>query len=103
MERRNEARYVVESRTRGEERLEARVSRATKSLLKKAAKIEGGSITDFVVHSADEAAKRTVQGNEVMQLTRRDRIAFVEMLLKAAGPNTRLQKAALRHALRFVG
>ncbi len=93
---------MVESRTRREERLEARVSRATKALFQKAAKIEGRSVTDFVVHSAVEAAKRTVQRNEIMQLTQRDRIAFVEALLNAPAPRARLKKAAQRHAQIFA-
>lgn len=99
---RNEVIRVVESRTRREERLEARVSRATKALFQKAAKIEGRSVTDFVVHSAVEAAKRTVQRNEIMQLTQRDRIAFVEALLNAPAPSARLKKAAQRHAQIFA-
>ncbi len=78
-------------------RLEARVSGATKALFQKAAAIQGRSVTDFVVQSAVEAAKRTVQENEFMHLTQRDRVAFVEALLSAPAPNARLKKAAQRH------
>jgi uncharacterized protein (DUF1778 family) len=95
VERRNPARR--------EERLEARVSRTTKALLKKAAEMEGRSISDFVVQSAIEAAKRTVKENEFMHLTQRDRVAFVEALLNAPAPNARLQKAARRHSRVFAG
>lgn len=96
---------VVERRAsaRRGARLEARVSRVTKALLQKAAEIEGRSVTDFVVHSAVEAAKRTVQENEFMHLTQRDRVAFVEALLNAPAPNARLQRAAQRHAKMFAG
>lgn len=95
---------VVERKrqARREERLEARVSRATKALFQKAAEIEGRSVTDFVVHSALEAAKRTVQENEFMHLTQRDRVAFVEALLNAPAPNATLRKAARRHAQIFA-
>jgi len=96
---------VGERRTAGGRgaRLEARVSRATKALFQKAAELEGRSVTDFVVHSAVEAAKRTLQENEFMHLTQRDRVAFVEALLNAPAPNARLQKAAQRHAQVFAG
>ena len=96
---------VAKRRTSGRRaaRLEARVSRATKALFQKAAEIEGRSVTDFIVHSAVEAAKRTVQENEFMQLTQRDRVAFVEALLNSPAPNARLQKAAQRHAQIFAG
>jgi uncharacterized protein (DUF1778 family) len=85
------------------ERLEARVTRETKALCQKAADLQGSSLTDFVVNSAIEAAKRTVRENEFAELTQRDRIAFVEALLNAPEPNARLQKAAARHAQMFAG
>ena len=84
------------------ERLEARVSRETKDLFQKAASIQGRTLTEFVVNSALEAAKRTVQESEFMEMTYRDRAAFVETLLNAPiAPNARLRKAAKRYARVF--
>ena len=96
---------VVETgaRTIRSERLEARVSRETKALFQKAADIQGSTLTEFLVNSALEAAKQTMRENEFVELTRRDRIAFVEALLNAPVPNARLQKAAARHAQMFRG
>jgi uncharacterized protein (DUF1778 family) len=85
------------------ERLEARVSRETKALCQKAARIQGSTLTDFVVKSAVEAAQRTVRENEFAELTQRDRVTFIEALLNAPAPNTRLRKAAERHAQTFPG
>jgi uncharacterized protein (DUF1778 family) len=79
------------------ERLEARLSPDTKALFQEAATIQGRSLTDFVVNSALEAAKRTVRQNELVELSRRDRIAFVEALLNPPSPNDRLQRAMNRH------
>jgi len=79
------------------ERLEARLSPDTKALFQEAATIQGRSLTDFVVNSAVEAAKRTVRQNELVELTQRDRIAFVEALLNPPPPNDRLQRAIDRH------
>ncbi|MDQ2841751.1 MAG: DUF1778 domain-containing protein [Acidobacteriota bacterium] len=84
------------------ERLEARVSRETKALCQKAAAIQGSTLTDFVVNSAVEVAKRTVRENEFVVLTQRDRVAFVEALLNAPAPNARLRKAAERHERIFA-
>ncbi len=85
-------------------RLEARVSRETKDLFQKAASIQGRTLTEFVVNSAIEAAKRTVQEKEFVEMTYRDRVAFVETLLKAPmAPNAKLRKAAERHARTFPG
>jgi uncharacterized protein (DUF1778 family) len=86
------------------ERLEARVSRETKELCQRAAQIQGSTLTEFVVNCAVEAAKRTVRENEFVELTRRDRVAFVEALLNPApAPNAKLQKAVQRHARTFAG
>jgi uncharacterized protein (DUF1778 family) len=90
------------TRTGRSERLEARISRDTKALLQKAARIQGRLLTDFVVNSAVEAATRTVQESELQVLTQRDRIAFVEALLNAPAPNARLREAARRHAKMFA-
>lgn len=79
------------------ERLEARVQPEVKALWQRAATIQGRSLTDFVVSSAVENAKRTVQENEAWNLTMSDKIAFVEALLNAPVPNAKLRKAAERH------
>jgi uncharacterized protein (DUF1778 family) len=94
---------VAEQKTaRNASRLEARVSRENKALFQRAATLQGCSLTEFVVQSAVEVATRTVLDHEVIDLSRRDRIAFVEALLNAPAPNTRLQKAAERHAQMFA-
>jgi uncharacterized protein (DUF1778 family) len=85
------------------ERLEARVSPETKALCQKAADIQGSTLTEFVVNSAIQAARHAVREHKIAELTRRDRIAFIEALLNAPVPNARLQKAAARHAQIFRG
>lgn len=88
---------IPKTRQRGE-RLEARVSRETKVLFERAAALEGRSLTDFLVTSGVEAAKRAIREKEFLDLTERDRTAFVTMLLMPAPePNARLRKAAARH------
>jgi uncharacterized protein (DUF1778 family) len=82
-------------------RLEARVSRETKALWERAAAVQGRKVTEFVVNSAVEAAHRVLRERELADLTRRDKIAFVEALLNPPSPNARLRKAAARHAQVF--
>ncbi len=84
-------------------RLEVRVSHEVKSLCQKAAKLQGRTLTDFVVHTVVEAAKRTVQESEFVELSRRDRVAFVETLLNPPAPNVDLRAAMKRHAQVVVG
>jgi uncharacterized protein (DUF1778 family) len=90
---------IEEGKTRRRaERLEVRVTSETKDLCQKAASLEGRSLTDFLVSSVVEAAKRSIRENEFLELSLRDRTAFVTALLNPApAPNARLREAALRH------
>ena len=79
------------------ERLEARVSAEQKELLQRAAALEGRSLTDFVVSSAQAAAQETIERHEVVTLTVRESTAFVEALLNPPPPNAALLRAAEHH------
>jgi uncharacterized protein (DUF1778 family) len=92
---------VENSRRSKGERLEARISAETKALFQKAARLQGRSLTDFVVNSAVDAARRAVRESEFMDLSQRDRAAFVDAVLRAPAPKNRLRKAAARHQLVF--
>ncbi len=79
------------------ERLEARISIEQKQLFQRAADIQGRTLTDFVVSSAQDAAKQAIQGHEMMILSDRDRKVFVEALLNPPSPSTKLRAAARRY------
>lgn len=83
-------------RPAAKERLEARISPEQKRLLQEAASLRGQSLTDFVVSSVQEAARRTVEEWQVISLSRRDRDLFVRTLLEAPAPNRNLRAAAER-------
>lgn len=80
--------------------MEARVSPEQKKLFKKAAALEGRSLTDFIVSSVSDAARRTVQDFEVMKLRKRDREVFVKSLRKPGSPNKALKSAAALYKAR---
>ena len=79
------------------ERLEARITREQKKLFQKAADLQGCTVTDFIVSSAQDAAMRTIQERTIMTLSERDREVFVAALLAPAVPKGRLAKAAERY------
>ena len=62
-------------------RLEARLPSDTHALLKRAAEIQGRSLTDFVVTAAHEAATRVVEDASVVRLVIADQHRFAEALL----------------------
>ena len=78
-------------------RLEARISAEEKELLKKAADLQGCTLTEFVVRSAQEAARKALKEHQMMSLTARDTEVFVKALLKPPAPSKQLKRAAERY------
>jgi uncharacterized protein (DUF1778 family)/GNAT superfamily N-acetyltransferase len=95
------AAVATKSQSVRQARLEARVSLETKALWERAAAVQGRKMTEFVVNSAVEAAHRVLRESELADLTRRDKIAFVEALLTPPVPNGKLRNAVIRHAQVF--
>ena len=79
------------------ERLEARITRGQKDLFKKAAQLQGRTLSDFIVHAASEAATRVVEEHQVLSLTGEEQAVFVEALLNPPQKAPRLRAAARRH------
>ena len=79
------------------ERLEARISSDKKRLLKNAAELSGRTLTDFVVHSAYEAAVRVIQEYQQLHLSTNDRDIFIQALLNPPAPSANLLKAAKKY------
>ena len=79
------------------ERLEARITKRQKTLFEKAATVRGTTVSQFVITSAQEAAIRTLEEQQIIELGRRDQEIFVNALLNPASPNERLRAAVERH------
>lgn len=79
------------------ERLEARISSDKKKLLKNAAELSGRTLTDFVVHSAYEAAVRVIQEYQQLHLSINDREIFIQALLHPPTPSVNLLKAVKKY------
>ena len=68
-------------------RLEARLPEEVHALLKRAAELQGRSLTDFVVASAHEAALRAIESSAVVRLSAADQIRFAEAVFAADAPD----------------
>ena len=79
-------------------RLEARLPAEVHAMLKRAAKMQGRSLTDFVVGAAQEAARRAIEDVEILRLSAQDQLRFAESLLKPPKPNAALRRARVLHA-----
>ena len=91
------SRVTVASADDRAERLEARITPAQKAVLQRAAELEGRSLTEFVVTSAQAAARRVIHEHETLALTVGEREIFIAALLNPPKPNAALRKAARRY------
>jgi len=82
-------------------RLEARITREALALVRRAAEIQGRSVSDFVVAAAQEAAQKTVTEIEVIRLSREAQEQFVALLLNPPAPTPALKRAFERHRAMF--
>jgi uncharacterized protein (DUF1778 family) len=83
-------------RTRAE-RLEARVTAEQKSLIERAATLQGRTVTDFVLTSVQAAARRAIEEHSQLALSVRDSEAFVNALLNPKPVNDRLRDTVRRY------
>jgi len=77
--------------------LEARITPDLQALLKRAAELEGRSVTDFVVTAAQAAAEKRTEQTQVIRLSLEDQRAFVEAILNPPEPTPALRRAFQRH------
>lgn len=72
------------------EKLEASLTTEQKELLLIAAEIEGTTLTDFVIRSAQKQARQVIEEHSKIQLCLEDSQVFVESLLNPPEPNSRM-------------
>lgn len=82
-------------------RLEARISTDLHAMLKRAAELQGRTMTDFVVSAVQEAAQRAIEQAEVIRLSLADQQRFADALLAPPRPSPALKRAMARHKKLF--
>ena len=78
-------------------RLEARIAPDALAIVKRAAELEGRSVSDFVVAAAQEAARRIIEETQVIRLSVDDQRAFVDAILNPPAPTDAMRRAAAAH------
>ena len=79
-------------------RIEARIAPEALAVVKRAAEIQGRSVSDFIVAAAREAAQRTIEETHLIRLSVEDQRRFVELLLDPPAPAPALERAKSAHA-----
>ena len=78
-------------------RFDARLNEEQKFLIQRAADLEGRTMTDFVLHSAEAAAERTIEKRAMLILTARETETFANAILNPPDPGSVLRQAARQH------
>ena len=78
-------------------RLEARLPANVYATLKRAAELQGRSLTDFVVSAAHDAAQRAIEEQAILRLSAEDQRRFAEALIQPPAPNAALKQAKRLH------
>jgi len=79
-------------------RLEARISLDLHAMLKRAAELQGRTMTDFVVAAVQDAAQQAIEKAEVIRLSLADQECFAQALLSPPPPTPALERALARRS-----
>ncbi|WP_407518924.1 DUF1778 domain-containing protein [Methylobacterium oryzisoli] len=83
-------------------RIEARIHPDTLAVVRRAAELQGRSLSDFVVAAAEQAARRAIEETSVIRLSAEGQRDFVDLLLNPPSPNAALERARAHHE-RLIG
>ena len=78
-------------------RIEARIAPEVLAVVKRAAEIQGRSVSDFVVSAAQEAAHRTIEETQIIRLSVEDQRAFAEAILNPPPLTPAMESAIKRY------
>lgn len=86
------------STTSSTARLEARISTDLHLILKRAAELQGRTMTDFVVSAVQDAAQRAIEEAGIFRLSLADQECFAQALLSPPKPAPALERAFARRS-----
>lgn len=78
-------------------RIEARIAPDVLASVKRAAEIEGRSVSDFVVDAARHAAERTIEKAQIIRLSITDQQRVAAILAQPPAPSPGLDRAMEAH------
>lgn len=75
-------------------RLEARIAPDVLDVVKRAAELQGRSVSDFIVAAAHDAAARTIEESHILRLAVEDQRIFAAAIIDPPAPSANLKRAA---------
>jgi uncharacterized protein (DUF1778 family) len=78
-------------------RIEARIAPEALAVVKRAAELQGRSVSDFIVAAAQAEAHRTIEETQIIRLSVEDQRSFADAILNPPPPGDALKRAALAY------
>lgn len=75
-------------------RIEARIAPDALAIVRRAAELQGRSVSDFVVAAAQAEAHRLIEQTQIIRLSIEDQHAFAAAILNPPPPTPALRRAA---------
>lgn len=89
-------RSTPKKRTRKVARLEARIRPELRTLIQRAADLEGRRVSEFVTAALRRAAQRAIAEAQVLRLAAADQVRFAQALIAPPAPTPALKRAFSR-------
>jgi uncharacterized protein (DUF1778 family) len=78
-------------------RIEARIAPEASAIVKRAAEIQGRSVSEFIVTAAQEAASKTIEETTIIRLSAEGQRTFAEAIINPPKPSAGLKRAFSAH------
>jgi len=79
-------------------RIEARIAPEALATVKRAAELQGRSVSDFIVAAAQAEANRTIAETQIIRLSLEDQKNLAAAILDPPAPNAAMRRAGQAHA-----
>jgi uncharacterized protein (DUF1778 family) len=89
---------MIPSQNNRSARLEARIAPDALAVVKRAAELQGRSVSDFVVAASLESATRVIEETHIIRLAAEDQAKFAELLLNPPTLPPAMKRAKHAHA-----
>lgn len=76
--------------------LEISISPELHAMIKRAAELEGRTVSDFVISASQRAAQKAIEQAEAIRLSLADQETFAKALITPPKPNAALKRAFIR-------
>lgn len=78
-------------------RIEARIAPEALAIVKRAAELQGRSVSEFIVSAAQEAAAKTIEETAIIRLSAEGQRAFAEAMINPPKPSAGLERSFVAH------